>query len=53
MSNYMYLNQYLTNKNYGVGGAISVLLFLVALVLSVIVFLFMTDRDVRPKKGGK
>ncbi len=49
----MYLNQYLTNKNYGVGGAISVLLFLVALVLSVIVFLFMTDRDVRPKKGGK
>lgn len=49
----MYLNSYLTNKNYGVGGAISVLLFLVAVVLSILVFLMLDDKEPRAKKGGK
>ena len=34
----MYLNKHLYSKNYGLGGALSVILFIVTGILSVIVF---------------
>jgi multiple sugar transport system permease protein len=34
----MYLNKHLYSKNYGIGGALSVILFIVTAILSVIVF---------------
>ncbi len=34
----MYLNQHLFSKNYGMGGALSVLLFIITAILSLIVF---------------
>lgn len=47
----MYLNNHLFNKNYGMAGALSVILFFVSAILSIMVFFFMT-RD-RSKKGGR
>lgn len=44
----MLLNNHLFNKNYGMGGAISVLLFIISAVLSFLVFTSLRDR----KKGG-
>lgn len=41
----MFLNKHLYSKNYGIGGAISVLLFLLAAVLSFIVFRFNTRKE--------
>jgi multiple sugar transport system permease protein len=34
----MYLNKHLYSKNYGLGGALSVLLFIITGILSLIVF---------------
>jgi multiple sugar transport system permease protein len=34
----MYLNKHLYSKNYGIGGALSVILFFITGVLSIIVF---------------
>lgn len=54
----MYLNNYLTTgKNYGMAGAVSVILFIVAAVLSLIVFYLMRDKDapknkIKKKKGA-
>jgi cellobiose transport system permease protein len=45
----MYLNQHLYSKNFGLGGALSVLLFIITAVLSVIVFRVLSDD--RKKKG--
>lgn len=42
----MYLNKHLYSKNYGMGGALSVLLFLVTGVLSMIVFRMSKDKEV-------
>jgi multiple sugar transport system permease protein len=42
----MYLNKHLQSKNLGMGGAVSVLIFLLTAVLSVIVYLSMT-KDIR------
>ena len=42
----MYLNKHLQSKNLGMGGAVSVLIFLITAVLSVIVYLSMT-KDIR------
>ena len=45
----MYLNRLLgTSKNYGMGGAVSVILFIVAAVLSFLVFRMNSE----PKKKG-
>lgn len=50
----MYLNNYLTTgKNYGMAGAVSVILFIVAAVLSLLVFYLMRDKDAPKKKLKK
>lgn len=41
----MYLNKHLFNKNYGMGGAISVILFVITAILSLIVFKMTTQKD--------
>lgn len=48
----MYLNNHLFSKNYGMAGALSVILFIISAVLSVMVFMLMT-RNTAEKKGGK
>jgi multiple sugar transport system permease protein len=45
----MYLNNHLFNRNYGMAGALSVILFILTGILSVGVFMVMTQN----KKGGK
>ena len=40
----MYLNKHLYSKNYGMGGALSVLLFIITAVLSLLVFRFSSGR---------
>ena len=50
----MYLQfQMTTGKNYGIAGAISVLLFIVAAVLSMAVFYLNSEKDVKKKKKKK
>ena len=41
----MYLNKHLYSKNYGMGGALSVLLFIITGILSIIVFKFNQKTD--------
>ncbi len=41
----MYLNKHLFSKNYGMGGALSVILFIITGVLSLIVFKFNTKKE--------
>ena len=41
----MYLNKRLYSKNYGLGGAMSVFLFIVTGILSLIVFRFTTKKE--------
>ncbi len=41
----MYLNKHLYSKNYGMGGALSVLLFIITGILSIIVFKFNQQTD--------
>ena len=41
----MYLNQHLFSKNYGMAGAVSVVLFLVCAVLCVVVYFSLTKED--------
>lgn len=45
----MLLNDHLFSKNYGMGGAVSVLLFAISAVFSFLVFLSLKDK----KKGGR
>ncbi len=40
----MYLNKHLYSKNYGMGGALSVLLFIITAILSLLVFRFSSGR---------
>lgn len=47
----MYLNKNLFSKNFGVAGAISVVLFFASAVLSVLVYLFI--KGPKSKKGGR
>ncbi len=50
----MYLNKHLFSKNYGMGGALSVFLFVVTGILSLIVYGFMyRDTSGKPKKEKK
>lgn len=47
----MFLNNNLANRNYGIAGAISVILFVVAAVLSIIVYKLLSgDSGKKPKK---
>lgn len=48
----MYLNNHLFSKNYGLAGSLSVILFVIAAILSIAVFFSMT-KDNAKKKGGK
>ena len=54
----MYLNSYLTNKDYGMGGAISVIIFIITAILSGIVYKMLTKqykdpaRKRRERKGN-
>ena len=41
----MFLNKHLFSKNYGMAGAVSVVLFLVCAVLCVIVYMALTKED--------
>ena len=41
----MYLNKHLYSKNYGIGGALSVMLFIITGILSLIVFKFNQQTD--------
>lgn len=41
----MYLNKHLFSKNYGMGGALSVILFIITGLLSLIVFKFSNKKD--------
>ena len=41
----MYLNYHLFSKNYGMAGAVSVVLFLVCAVLCVVVYFSLTRED--------
>ena len=57
MTAIMYLNKHLFSKNYGMAGAVSVILFIITCVLSVFVYKFITqDSDYnkikKKKKGG-
>ena len=57
MTAIMFLNKYLFSKNYGMAGAISVILFVITCVLSVFVYKFITqdsdyDKVKKKKKGG-
>ena len=52
----MYLNKHLYSKNYGMAGALSVLLFIVAGILSMLIFMLNRDSTAtkkKKKKGGK
>jgi len=40
----MYLNKHLFSKNYGLAGAVSVILFIITAILSVFVFRILTER---------
>jgi len=41
----MYLNKHLYSKNYGMGGALSVILFIITGILSLIVFKFSNNKE--------
>lgn len=45
MTMIMYLNKHLFSKNYGKGGALSVILFIITGILSLIVFKFSNNKD--------
>lgn len=47
----MYLNENLYSKNYGAGGAISVVLFIVCAAFSLVVYYFFTDRELKGAKS--
>lgn len=47
----MFLNDQLRSKNYGMGGALSVILFIITGVLSILVFRFSNQREVQKKEG--
>lgn len=52
----MYLNSHLYSKNYGIAGALSVVLFFISAILSLIVFYFSGTRNgnkVRVRKEGE
>jgi len=54
MTAIMYLNKHLFSKNYGMAGAVSVILFIITCVLSVFVFKFITqDSDYTKVKKRK
>ncbi|GAA0181021.1 sugar ABC transporter permease [Clostridium sediminicola] len=48
----MYLNKLLYSKNYGLAGALSVILFIITSILSIIVFYIMT-RSLKENKGRR
>ena len=48
----MYLNKHLASKNYGMGGAVSVIIFIVTAILSGFVY-SSTMKKYRTSKGGK
>ncbi|MBN2736267.1 MAG: sugar ABC transporter permease [Spirochaetales bacterium] len=50
----MYLNKHLFSRNFGLGGAVSTLIFIFTAVLSFVVYNFtMKNYDSKGKKGGK
>ena len=54
MTMVMYLNNYLTtSKNYGMAGAVSVVLFIVSAVLSLIVYNSLSAQYRKPKRHRK
>ena len=41
----MYLNKHLFSKNYGMAGALSVLMFIITAILSLLVFRFTEKKE--------
>jgi multiple sugar transport system permease protein len=53
MTMIMYLNNHLFSKNYGLAGALSVILFIITAILSVIIYRNLTEREDKPKKDHR
>ncbi len=50
----MYLNRFIsTSKNYGMAGAVSLVLFVITALLSIVVFKSLIPSNKKQKKGGK
>ena len=49
----MALNKHLFSKNYGMAGALSVIIFIITAALSLLVFNFSGNKEAVGKKGGK
>ncbi|MBP5281188.1 MAG: sugar ABC transporter permease [Lachnospiraceae bacterium] len=49
----MYLNKHLYSKNYGMAGALSVLMFIITAILSFIVFKISTEKEGGKKHAGE
>ena len=49
----MYLNQHLFSKNYGMAGALSVILFIIAAILCLFVYFSLNADDSKPKRRRK
>lgn len=49
----MYLQKHLYSKNYGMAGALSVIIFVIAAILSLLVFAMVSERDPKAKKAKK
>ncbi len=49
MTMIMYLNKHLYSKNYGMGGALSVILFVITAILSIIIFKTMNQNEKEAK----
>lgn len=56
MTMIMFLNKHLFSKNFGLAGALSVILFIITTILSLIIYSNLTEREPKVKqlsvKGG-
>lgn len=53
MTMIMYLNKHLFSKNYGMAGAVSVIMFIICAILCILVYFSMNVEDDRPKHHKK
>lgn len=53
MTMIMYLNKHLFSKNYGMAGAVSVIMFIICAILCIFVYFSMNTEDDRPKRVKK
>ena len=53
MTMIMYLNKHLFSKNYGLAGALSVILFIVIAIFSFFIYKNLTEREPKEKISSK